>query len=88
VKALPGAFALGRQWWYSLRRYLLEGVIEVSGRLGRLRDKSPSHALHTTLLASADVIPFLEASLEHFCRRPASFAGVDLGCACTIPAVL
>jgi hypothetical protein len=33
-------------------------------------DKSPSRALCSTLLASLDVIPFLEASLEHLGRRP------------------
>jgi hypothetical protein len=64
--------------------YLVEGAVEVSVhhacRLGRLRDESPSRALHTALMASADVIPFLEASLEHFCRRPASFAGVYCAC--------
>ena len=32
------------------------------------------------LFASVDVIPFLEASLEHFCRHPASLAGVAPSC--------
>jgi hypothetical protein len=34
----------------------------------------------STLLASMDVISFLEASLEHFCHRPASLVRVAPGC--------
>lgn len=81
--------ASGRRRWYSRCHYLLEGVVEVSVRRGSLGAalgrKSPSCS-HPTLLASADVIPFLEASLEHFCHCPASLADEIPGC--TMPAVL
>jgi hypothetical protein len=57
--------------------YLVEGATEVSVhracRLGRLRDESPSRALHTASLAFADVIPggFVGALLppSHLFRR-------------------
>ena len=50
--------------------------------LGRLWDESPSLALCSTLLASMDVIPFLVALLERFCRHPVSLTGVS---SCVVP---
>ena len=47
---------------------------------GGSRTKVFSRALRAPLLASVVAIPFLEASLEHFCRRPASLAGVAPSC--------
>ena len=47
--------------------------------MGVVWDKSP-RALLPTLLASVDVIPFLEASLEHFFCCPASLSRVAPDC--------
>ena len=48
--------------------------------MGRSWDESPCCALCSTLLMSEDVIPFLEASLEHFCHRPVPLAGAAPSC--------
>jgi hypothetical protein len=66
--------------------YLSEGVVEVyvrhCGSPGRFRDEIPLRA-HSTMLASVDVIPPLEASSEHLGRAPP--LSLELMCLCEPP---
>jgi len=84
VKTLPDilhrAGGDGKPYGIYLLRGVVKGFVRCVCRWWWPWDESPSRALLPTSLASVDVIPFLEASLGHFCYRFATLAGVAPRC--------